>query len=250
MTAALVEFADVTRTHASGDTLVHALQDVSFRVEYGELVAVMGPSGSGKTTLLNLAGALDTPTSGRVLIAGEDVSEASADERARLRRRSIGFVFQDYNLVSSLTVRENVALPLELDDVAPREAAAQATALLERLGLADRSDEFPDRLSGGQRQRVAIARSVVGSRSLILADEPTGALDSALGEEVIGLLRSQIGPDCGGILVTHDPRYAAWADRTVFLKDGRIVAGTAPLAGVESLIETTARGTQNPGSKS
>ncbi|MCD2498460.1 ABC transporter ATP-binding protein [Microbacterium nymphoidis] len=235
MTSALVEFEDVTRTHSSGGTQVHALQGVDLRVDYGELVAVMGPSGSGKTNLLNLAGALDTPTSGRVVVAGVDLSTASPDERARLRRRSIGLVFQDYNLVSSLTVRENVALPLELDDVAPRQASAQATALLARLGLADRGSEFPDRLSGGQRQRVAIARSVIGTRSLILADEPTGALDSVLGEEVIELLRAQIGPECGGILVTHDPRYAAWADRTVFLKDGRIVAGTAPLVKVESL---------------
>ena len=235
MTAALVEFEDVTRTHASGSSRVHALQGVSLRVDYGELVAVMGPSGSGKTTLLNLAGALDTPTSGRVVVAGTDLSAASPDERARLRRQSIGLVFQDYNLVSSLTVRENVALPLELDDVAPRQASAQATTLLDRLGLADRGGEFPDRLSGGERQRVAIARSVIGTRSLILADEPTGALDSVLGEEVIELLRAQIGPECGGILVTHDPRYAAWADRTVFLKDGRIVSGTTPLVGVESL---------------
>lgn len=247
MTTPLVEFANVTRTHNSGETTVHALREVNLRVEYGELVAVMGPSGSGKTTLLNLAGALDTPTSGRVLIAGEDISNASADERARLRRRSIGFVFQDYNLVSSLTVRENVSLPLELDGVAPRVAAAQATALLERLGLADRGGEFPDRLSGGQRQRVAIARSVIGSRSLVLADEPTGALDSVLGEEVIGLLRSQIGPECGGILVTHDPRYAAWADRTVFLKDGYVVAGTAPLVGVESLVRGVPGNDSGPG---
>lgn len=248
MTAALVEFEDVTRTHVSGSSQVHALQGVSLRVDYGELVAVMGPSGSGKTTLLNLAGALDTPASGRVVVAGTDLSAASPDERARLRRQSIGLVFQDYNLVSSLTVRENVALPLELDDVAPRQASAQATTLLDRLGLADRGGEFPDRLSGGERQRVAIARSVIGTRSLILADEPTGALDSVLGEEVIELLRAQIGPECGGILVTHDPRYAAWADRTVFLKDGRIVSGTTPLVGVESLSDVDSTQERGAGS--
>ena len=135
MSDALVEFSGVTRTHVSGDTLVHALQDVSFQVGYGELVAVMGPSGSGKSTLLNLAGALDSPTSGQVRVAGVDISNASSDERARLRRQSIGFVFQDYNLVSSLTAGENVALPLELDGVPAREAAAQADAVLERLGL-------------------------------------------------------------------------------------------------------------------
>lgn len=250
MSAALIEFSGVTHTHTSGDTFVHALRDVSFRVDYGELVAVMGPSGSGKSTLLNLAGALDSPTSGRVLVAGVDISSASSTERARLRRQSIGFVFQDYNLVSSLTAKENVALPLELDGTPASEAAEQASAMLARLGLPERGDEFPDRLSGGQRQRVAIARAVVASRSLILADEPTGALDSALGEEVISFLRAQIGPDCGGILVTHDPRYAAWADRTLFLKDGRIVAGTEPLSEVESLIAPESGHEHSPGTAS
>jgi putative ABC transport system ATP-binding protein len=236
MAPALLEFDHVSRQFHEGGVIVRALDDVSLRVEYGELVAVMGPSGSGKTTLLNLAGGLDTPTGGRVLVAGADVSTASPEERAILRRRSIGLVFQDYNLVSSLTALENVALPLELDGWSAAEAREQAKDLIERVGLANRADQFPDRLSGGERQRVAIARAVVGTRALILADEPTGALDSVRGEEIIRLLRSQIGPDCGGILVTHDPRYAAWADRTVFLADGQFVAGTSRLAGVDDLV--------------
>ena len=235
--SALLEFEDVTRIHREGETELHALDGVSLRISYGELVAVMGPSGSGKTTLLNLAAGLDTPTAGRVLVAGQEVSSATPEERAVLRRRQVGLVFQEYNLVSSLTVLENVALPLELDGEPAQRAQQQARDLLERVGLADRADHFPDRLSGGQRQRVAIARAVSGTRELLLADEPTGALDSVLGEDVIALLRAQIGPSSGGLLVTHDPRYAAWADRTIFLADGRIVSQTSPLESVSDLLD-------------
>jgi putative ABC transport system ATP-binding protein len=233
---ALLGFEHVSRVHLEGESEVHALNDVSLRIEYGELVAVMGPSGSGKTTLLNLAGGLDTPTSGRVLIGGVVVSGASADERAALRRRAIGLVFQEYNLVSSLTALENVALPLELDGKPVGEAQAQARRLLRLVGLEERGGQFPDRLSGGQRQRIAIARAVAGSRQLILADEPTGALDSVLGEEIVRLLRAQVGEQSGGVLVTHDPRYAAWADRTVFLADGKLVSGTPTLARPNDLL--------------
>jgi len=233
---ALLEFDHVSRVHHEGDGEVHALDDVSLRVEYGELVAVMGPSGSGKTTLLHLAAGLDTPTSGRVLVSGVDVTAASAEDRALLRRRTVGLVFQEYNLVSSLTALENVVLPLELDGVSSMAARQQGRRLLDLVGLANRADQFPDRLSGGQRQRVAIARAVAGSRSLILADEPTGALDSILGEEVIRLLRAQVGERTGGVLVTHEPRYAAWADRTIFLADGRLEAATAPLTGADDLL--------------
>lgn len=240
---ALLELDRVSRVHHEGGNEVRALDEVSLRVAYGELVAVMGPSGSGKTTLLNLAGGLDTPTGGRVLVAGVDLSSASAEERATLRRRSIGLVFQEYNLVSSLTARENIALPLELDGAPAGEAAEQADALLDAVGLSGRGGQFPDRLSGGQRQRVAIARAVAGSRGLILADEPTGALDSVLGEEVIRLLRSQIGARSGGVLVTHDPRYAAWADRTVFLADGRLVSGTPAPAEPGDLLSPSAGST-------
>lgn len=226
---ALLEFEDVGRVHGTGETAVHALAGVSFRVEPGELVAVMGPSGSGKSTLLNLAGGLDTATSGRVLVDGVDIGAASQEKRAELRRRSIGFVFQDYNLVSSLTARENVALPLELDGIPAREAARAAQELLDAIDLGDRANAFPGALSGGQRQRLAIARGLIGTRTLLLADEPTGALDSELGEQVIRLVRSKVAGPTGGLLVTHDARYAAWADRTVFLADGRLVGATAHL---------------------
>jgi len=226
---ALLEFDGVGRVHGSGSTAVHALTGVSFRVEPGELVAVMGPSGSGKSTLLNLAGGLDTPTSGRVLVNGFDIGGASQEKRAELRRRSIGFVFQDYNLVSSLTARENVALPLELDGAPAHQAAQAAQDLLDAIDLGERADAFPGALSGGQRQRLAIARGLIGSRTLLLADEPTGALDSELGEQVIRLLRSRVGAREGGLLVTHDARYAAWADRTIFLADGKVVGATAHL---------------------
>jgi len=233
---ALLEFEHVSRIHHEGGADIHALDDVSLRVEYGELVAVMGPSGSGKTTLLNLAAGLDTPTSGHVFVDGVDVSAASAEERATLRRRRVGLVFQEYNLVSSLTALENVSLPLELDGVRARDAQAQARNLLEVVGLAERGNQFPDRLSGGERQRVAIARAVVGTRSLILADEPTGALDSVLGEDIVRLLRAQVGSGCGGVIVTHEPRYAAWADRTLFLADGRLVARTPSRADPDALL--------------
>lgn len=241
--SAPLEFDHVTRVHGEGENEVRALDDVSFRVEHGELVAVMGPSGSGKTTLLNLACGLDTPTTGRVLVEGTDVSAATAEERAALRRRSIGLVFQEYNLVSSLTAEENVALPLELDGTPVVEARAQARALLRSIGLTEKCGQFPDHLSGGQRQRVAIARAVAGSRRLVLADEPTGALDSVLGEEVVRLLRAQVGDRSGGLLVTHDARYAAWADRTVFLADGRVVAGTPALSAPGDLLARSAEST-------
>ncbi|WP_119698596.1 ABC transporter ATP-binding protein [Microbacterium halotolerans] len=240
--SALLELVDVTRIHREGESEVRALDGVSLRISYGELVAVMGPSGSGKTTLLNLAAALDTPTSGRVLVGGQEISSASAEERAALRRRQVGLVFQEYNLVSSLTALENVALPLELDGTPAREAQAEARGLLERVGLTERADDFPDKLSGGERQRVAIARAVSGARTLLLADEPTGALDSILGEDVIALLRAQIGPRSGGLLVTHDPRYAAWADRTVFLADGRIASQTGVLERVTDLLDPAQEG--------
>jgi putative ABC transport system ATP-binding protein len=207
---------------------VAALSDVSIKVEPGELVAVMGPSGSGKSTLLALAGGLDRATSGRVLVNGGDLDALDAKALARLRRRSIGYVFQELNLVATLTAEENVALPLELDGMRPRVAASEAGALLGTLGLAELAGRFPDELSGGEQQRVAIARAVVGERQLLLADEPTGALDSLSGETVLRLLRSQCDAGCAAVLVTHDARHAAWADRVVFLRDGRMVDQTAP----------------------
>jgi putative ABC transport system ATP-binding protein len=205
---------------------VHALRGVDLSVYPGELVAVMGPSGSGKSTLLTLAGGLDMPTSGRVLVEGTDITTASRGQLAALRRRSIGYVFQDYNLIPALTAAENIALPLELDGVPARRARTSALAALDEMGLRATADRFPDEMSGGQQQRVAIARALVGDRRLVLADEPTGALDSETGESVLALLRSRCDAGAAGILVTHEPRFAAWADRVVFLRDGNVVDST------------------------
>jgi putative ABC transport system ATP-binding protein len=227
MTATL-ELQRVGRTYGAGRARVAALADVSLAVQPGELVAVMGPSGSGKSTLLAIAGGLDRATAGRVLVNGQDLGELDARALARLRRRSIGYVFQELNLVATLTAEENVALPLELDGLRPRAAASRAGTLLGALGLRDLAGRFPEELSGGEQQRVAIARAVVGERRLLLADEPTGALDSLSGETVLRLLRRQCDAGCAAVLVTHDVRHAAWADRVVFLRDGRMVDQTAP----------------------
>lgn len=217
----------VTRIHGSGDTRVVALSEVSFTVAAGELLAIMGPSGSGKSTLLNLLGGLDTPTSGSVTVAGAVLSDLDADGRAALRRNHIGYVFQDFNLIPALTAGENVSLPLELDGMGLRTARDLAEQALDDMGLTGLAGRFPDQLSGGQQQRVAIARALVGPRTLILADEPTGALDSATGEAVMRLLRRRIEAGASGVLVTHEARFAAWADRTAFLRDGAIVEITA-----------------------
>ncbi|MEU4359370.1 ABC transporter ATP-binding protein [Streptomyces virginiae] len=222
----VLQLERLVRTHGSGATEVHALRGIDLAVHPGELVAVMGPSGSGKSTLLTLAGGLDTPTSGRVLVEGTDITTASRKQLAALRRRSIGYVFQDYNLIPALTAAENVALPLELDGTSARKARVAALAALAEMNLSVLADRFPDEMSGGQQQRVAIARALVGDRRLVLADEPTGALDSETGESVLGLLRSRCDAGAAGILVTHEPRFAAWADRVVFLRDGSVVDET------------------------
>ncbi|QIK75026.1 ABC transporter ATP-binding protein [Nocardioides piscis] len=214
---------DVTRVHGEGATLVHALRGVSFTVRAGELVAVMGPSGSGKSTLLTIAGGLDEPTSGTVSVEGSLLGELGGAGRARMRRTSIGYVFQDFNLIPALTAAENVALPRELDGERTRAARALALAALEEVGIVDLADRFPDEMSGGQQQRVAIARAIVGERRLILADEPTGALDTDTGEEILRLLRGRCDAGAAGVLVTHEARHAAWADRVVFLRDGLVV---------------------------
>ena len=215
---------------------MHALREVDLSVDAGQMVAVMGPSGSGKSTLLTIAGALETPTAGEVLVAGHPLSAMSRDDRARLRRRAIGYVFQDFNLLPGLTAAENVALPLELDGLSAGKARAAGLRALEELGLADRASRFPDQLSGGERQRVAIARAVVGDRRLLLADEPTGALDSANGEAVMRLILAACKNGVGAVVVTHDAQLASWADRVVFIRDGRIVDRTAPAPGPESLL--------------
>jgi putative ABC transport system ATP-binding protein len=228
--------SNVSKSYGEGVALVPALIDVSLMVEAGELVAIMGPSGSGKSTLLTIAGTLEEPDTGSVSVAGTDVAGMSRNQRARLRRRSIGYVFQDFNLLAGLTATENVALPLELDGMRARAARKAASAVLEQLGLSERADHYPDEMSGGERQRVAIARAVVGDRRLLLADEPTGALDSINGEGVIRLVRAACKRGVAGVIVTHDAQLASWADRVVFLRDGRTVDHSMPVAGPESLL--------------
>jgi putative ABC transport system ATP-binding protein len=232
----MLELRDVSKVYGEGPTEVDALRDVSLVVDAGELVAVMGPSGSGKSTLLTIAGSLEQPTRGKVLIGGAALSGMSRNDRARLRRRSIGYVFQDFNLLAGLTAAENVSLPLELDGTPAKAARTAATAALEELGLGDRISRYPDELSGGERQRVAIARAVVGNRHLLLADEPSGALDSANGEAVMRLIRAACRRGVAGVVVTHDAQLASWADRVIFLRDGRVVDQTAPPPGPESLL--------------
>jgi len=227
----------VTRVHGEGPTAVHALRGISLTVAAGELLAVMGQSGSGKSTLLTCAGGLDTPTSGEVSIEGTPLSSLNRTALAALRRRSVGYVFQDFNLIPALTAAENVALPRELDGMRMKQARALAVEALERVGVADLADRFPDDMSGGQQQRVAIARAIVGDRRLILADEPTGALDSETGEAVLRLLRERVDAGAGGVLVTHEARHAAWADRVVFLRDGRITDQTGAPSAPEQLLE-------------
>lgn len=231
-----IELEGVSKTFGADEGEVHALRDVNLTISAGELVAVMGASGSGKSTLLTIAGSLEEPSNGSVTIHGQDVSALSKNERARLRRRSIGYVFQDLNLLAGLTAAENVSLPLELDGMGLKEARRTAMAALERMAMAERADRFPDQLSGGERQRVAIARAVVGPRDVLLADEPTGALDSVNGEAVMRILRSACQDGVAGVVVTHDAQLASWAHRVIFLRDGRIVDQTVPAAGVDSLL--------------
>ncbi len=233
---AVLELRDVSKVYGEGAGRVEALRRVDLTVEAGGMVAVMGPSGSGKSTLLTIAGSLEEPTSGEVEIGGAALSRMSRNDRARLRRRTVGYVFQDFNLLPGLTVAENVALPLELDGVGARKARVASEQALDGLGLGDRASRFPSELSGGERQRVAIARAVVGDRRLLLADEPSGALDSVNAEAVMRLIHEACKRGVAAVVVTHDAQLASWADRVVFLRDGRVVDQTAPLPGPESLL--------------
>ena len=226
----------VSKDYGTGPSQVHALRSVDLAVERGELVAVMGPSGSGKSTLLTIAGSLEQPTSGQVLVDGIDLGAVSRSDRAKMRRRSIGYVFQDFNLLPGLTAAENVTLPLELDGISPRTARAAGVEAMGELGVADLADRYPDELSGGERQRTAIARAIVGERGLLLADEPTGALDSVNGEAVMRLLRAAAHRGVAGVVVTHEAHLASWADRVVFLRDGHVVDQTIAPPGPESLL--------------
>ncbi len=224
---AILELDDVVKSYGSGTTEVRALRGVSLAVEEGEFVAVMGPSGCGKSTMLHLSGALEVPSAGSIRVAGRELAALDAAGRSDLRRHDVGFVFQRLNLIPALTAIENVMLPMELAGEAARAARPLAIEALEAMGLHERLDRYPDDFSGGQQQRIAIARAVVGRRQLLLADEPTGSLDTASGDEVIELIAGL--PERHGtavVLVTHEPRFASWADRVVFLRDGRIVDET------------------------
>lgn len=223
----IVQTIDLTKSYGSGDTTVTALDKVSLTIQPGEFVSIMGPSGCGKSTLLHLIGGLDRTTSGKVLIEDIDLTTLSDNKLTELRRRKIGFVFQFFNLIPVLSATENAALPLTLDGVKPAEAKARAAEWLNKVGLGNRLNNRPDQLSGGQQQRVAVARALVADPKLILADEPTGNLDSRAGEEIAGLLR-QVADDWQRtvVMVTHDPRIAAYADRIIFLKDGTVVDET------------------------
>lgn len=231
-----LELRGVSKRYGTGPSSVLALDAVNLSVDAGALVAVMGPSGSGKSTLLTIAGSLEDPTEGEVVIRGARLSQMSRNDKARLRRRTVGFVFQDFNLLPGLTAAENVSLPLELDGVSQRKAHVAGMTALEELGLADRGSHFPNELSGGERQRVAIARAVVGERRLLLADEPSGALDSENGEAVMRLVLAACRRGVAAVVVTHDAQLASWADRVVFIRDGRVVDQTRRPAGVDDLL--------------
>lgn len=220
----IVRTESLTKVYGDSGHPVYALHQVNLSVEEGEFLAIMGPSGSGKSTLLYLVGGLDKPTEGKVWLRDADLSSLNDDALSQLRRKSLGFVFQFFNLIPVLTAQENAAMPLILDGVPRSEALRRAAEALARVGLADRNTHRPAELSGGEQQRVALARALVTGPALILGDEPTGNLDSRSGDEVVQLLRRTVDElHQTLILVTHDPRIAAYADRIVFLKDGQIV---------------------------
>ena len=231
-----LELHDISKVYGEGAAEVHALSRIELSVDAGHLVAVMGASGSGKSTLLTIAGSLEDPSSGEVYVGGRALSKLSRNAKAQLRRQSIGYVFQDYNLLAGLSAVENVSLPLELDGVSARKAQATAMEAIDDFGLHDRATHYPDQLSGGERQRVAIARAVVGGRKLLLADEPSGALDSTNGEAVMRLILAACHRGMAAIVVTHDAQLASWADRVVFLRDGRIVDQTLPTESPEAFL--------------
>jgi len=224
VTASIVSLDRVSRTYAMERVEVHALRDVSLEVRQGEFVAIIGPSGSGKSTMMNIVGCLDRPSAGVYRLAGTPVAELDDDGLAKLRSRTIGFVFQSYNLLPRTSALDNVATPLLYQGVGRRERVRRATAALERLGLGDRLDHEPNELSGGQQQRVAVARAIVTDPALILADEPTGNLDSASGRDVLAVLRELHATGRTIVLITHDAEVAEAASRQVHIRDGQIAA--------------------------
>ena len=233
-TIPILDLQHVSKTFGEGPTEVTALHAISLSIAPGEFVALMGPSGCGKSTLLHLAGGLERPTTGHVLIDGDDLHSLDRPQQAAVRRTDVGYIFQKLNLIPSLTAIENVMLPLELDGRHHREARARAGEALDRVELPPPWDRFPDDFSGGQQQRIAIARALVGDRRILLADEPTGALDTVNADKIVELLvRLSIDTGAAVLLVTHEPRFASWANRVVFLRDGRIVDQTASTAAFE-----------------
>jgi putative ABC transport system ATP-binding protein len=226
----IVEYRDVVKTFGAGVTEVRAVNGISLSIAPGEFVAIMGPSGCGKSTLLHLGGGLELPTAGQVQFDGADLSTVSGVRLAEIRRRHLGYVFQSLNLVPSLTALENVMLPLELDGMPIAAARAAAAEALARVGITEQIERYPDSFSGGQQQRIAIARGVVGERRVLFADEPTGALDTLTSDQVIEVLAQLAGSGVAVVMVTHEPRFASWADRVVFLRDGKIVDETARIA--------------------
>jgi putative ABC transport system ATP-binding protein len=225
ITSPAIQFNEVEKRFGSGDTEMIALRGVSLSIAQGEFVAVTGSSGSGKSTLLHVGAGIETVSAGQVMVNGQVVHSLNADARAALRRREIGVVFQSINLVSTLSALENVMLPLEVEGVKRSDAQTQAVDALERVGISmgrlKRDDRYPDQFSGGQQQRIAIARAIVGDRTIVLADEPTGALDSLTSDRIMELLAGLVSEQrIALMLVTHEPRFAAWADRIIRMRDG------------------------------
>jgi len=240
MSSAL-ELHRVSHEYVSGSVVTSALTDIDITIPAGTMVAIVGASGSGKSTLLKLAGGLETPTAGQVIVEGMPIRSFGDARLAMLRRRSVGYIFQEYNLIPSLTVAENVSLPLELDGVTATAARTAALTQLDAVGIVELADRLPDQLSGGEQQRTAIARAIVGDRTLVLADEPTGALDSLTGESVMRLLRHRCMAGHTVVFATHNVAHAAWADLVLYLRDGRLVDQTCRVDADSLLTDLRAR---------
>ena len=229
----ILELEHVYKDYTQGKQSVSVLRDISMQVKQGEYVAIMGPSGSGKTTLMNLLGCLDVPTSGRYILDGQDVTELSDDALAQIRNKTIGFVFQNFHLLPTMTAMDNVMLPLLYRGTPAKERKVRAKAALKLMGLEDRMDFYPNQLSGGQCQRVAIARAIAGNPRLILADEPTGALDTAAGEQIMSIFRRLSQRGITIIMITHEPHIARCADRILHIRDGRLIDTESQPVGAE-----------------
>ncbi len=219
----LIEFRDVYKIYVMGDSEVHAIDGISMTVQRGEFLAIVGQSGSGKSTCMNIIGCLDVPTSGQYFLDGKDVSHMTDDEQAEIRNKKLGFIFQQYNLIPKLTVQQNVELPLLYAGLSEKEQTTRALEALDRVGLRDKAKNYPNQLSGGQQQRVSIARALAGNPSIILADEPTGALDSKTGKEVLSFLKKLHSEGNTIVLITHDNTIAAQAERVIRVHDGKVV---------------------------